>query len=96
METKDINRLQDIKNQPSEKHIGLATKMSKLITNADKAQGRYEAAWVIFGDNHPVTNIFAKRVAQLTSEPAHPVHTSAPVVETKVVQEEAWTPPACW
>lgn len=106
METKDLNRLQDIKNKPAKNWSGLASKMSKLITNADKAQGRYEAAWVVFGD-HPITNIFKRRVEELTSEPAHPVHTSVPVmeicrrehtifpgeVETK---EEVWTPPSCW
>lgn len=65
MEIKDINRIQDIKNKPSDKHLGLASKMSKLITNGEKAKGRYEAAIQIFGTNHAVTKLFAERYLEL-------------------------------
>lgn len=65
METKDINRIQDIKNKPSDKHIGLATKMSKLITNGEKAKGRYEASCQIFGTHNEITQIFLRRAAEL-------------------------------
>lgn len=65
METKDINRIQDIKNKPSDKHTGLANKMSKLITNGEKAKGRYEASCIIFGTHHEITQIFLQRAAEL-------------------------------
>ena len=65
METKDLTRIQDIKNKPSNKHIGLATKMSKLITNGEKAKGRYEASCQIFGTHNEITQIFLRRAAEL-------------------------------
>lgn len=65
METKDINRIQDIKNKPSDKHLGLANKMSKLITNGEKAKGRYEASCIIFGNHHEITKLFAERYLEL-------------------------------
>ena len=61
---KDYRRIQDIKDQPG-KEIGLASKMAKLITNAEKARGRYIAAKDLFGSSHSVTSIFLERANEL-------------------------------
>jgi hypothetical protein len=72
MEAKDLSRIQDIKNKHCIHHIGLANKMSKLITNPEKAQGRYEASCSIFGSSHDVSQIFLQRAKELSG--------SAPVI----------------
>lgn len=65
MEPKDLKRIQDIKDRPSHTHIGQAMKMAKLITNPEKAGGRYEAALQVFGSSHEVTKIFGERYLEL-------------------------------
>lgn len=65
---KDYRRIQDIKDQPG-KEIGLANKMSKLITSPEKARGRYMASRDIFGNDHPVTQIFKERASELAGHP---------------------------
>jgi hypothetical protein len=65
IEPKDLRRLEDIKSQ-SGKEIGLAVKQAKLIKDSAKITRRYLASVAIFGENHPVTRIFATRKAELS------------------------------
>ena len=81
METKDITRIQDIKNKPSYRHFGLASKMSKLITNGEKAKGRYEASLQIFGTTHKVTQIFLARLRELGGLTGTPITRKIEVVK---------------
>lgn len=62
---KDYRRIQDIKDQDSSKWVGLANKMSKLITNPEKARGRLMASADIFGKHHQITQIFKERELEL-------------------------------
>lgn len=82
VETKDIQRLQDIKAQPG-KEIGLATKQSKLIKDVSKAWRRFHASQMVFGGSHVVTNIFMRRYQELSGDIVVPTPTATVVVEVK-------------
>jgi hypothetical protein len=91
VETKDIQRLQDIQAQPG-KEIGLATKQSKLIKDVSKAWRRFHASQMVFGGSHVVTNIFLRRYQELSGEIVVPTSTSTMVVETKTIEPQAEIP----
>lgn len=82
VETKDIQRLQDIKAQPG-KEFGLASKQAKLIKDPAKAYRRYKASEMIFGGSHTVTNIFFRRYRELCGDIVTPTPTATVVVEVK-------------
>lgn len=82
VETKDIQRLQDIKAQPG-KEFGLATKQSKLIKDASKAWRRFHASQMVFGGSHVVTNIFLRRYQELSGDIVGTTPTATVVVEVK-------------
>ena len=68
---KDDSRIQDIikkANNDKSKEETLAKTMAKLITTADKAKNRYEAALKILGKDHNVTKIFANRAKELNPD----------------------------
>lgn len=69
-EAKDIMRINDIikkANGDVDKENRLATTMSKLITDEEKAYRRYLAAKKIGGDNWEVTNIFLSKALELNN-----------------------------
>jgi hypothetical protein len=82
VETKDIQRLQDIKAQPG-KEFGLASKQAKLIKDSAKAYRRYRASEMVFGGSHTVTNIFYRRYRELCGDIVTPTATATTVVEVK-------------
>ena len=68
---KDDSRIRDIikkANNDKSKEETLAKTMAKLITTADKAKNRYEAALKILGKDHNVTKIFANRAKELNPD----------------------------
>lgn len=93
IESKDLRRLQDIKDQPG-KEIGLATKQSKLIKDPEKATRRWLASVSIFGSDHPVTQIFRNRRHELDTGVVTPtvnVAIESKKTESQIVQENRIT-----
>lgn len=65
---KDLTRMEDIKTKAGgdpEAEVKLATTQAKLINKGPKAAARAEAAEVVFGPDHPVTQIFRDKAAEL-------------------------------
>ena len=89
-EIKDRRRIRDIYD--SDRQIGLAIKMAKLITDSKKAERRWRAAIDLFGSSHSVTQIFNQRMRELTGSTttislAVTTATTAPSTENKTKKE---------
>ena len=64
MEAKDLTRLEDIRRKADgdmSKAESLANHMAALIKDREKAYRRFEAAQHVFGNSHPVTQVFLRR-----------------------------------
>lgn len=92
IEPKDLRRLEDIKSQ-SGKEITLAVKQAKLIKDSAKITRRYLASVAVFGENHPVTRIFATRKAELGGSISVSNIRSIVEVEVKEIKAKAKTEP---
>ena len=69
MNAKDIKRIEDIQMKALgnvNNMVKLAVSMANKITNSVKAEGRYTASISILGDDHEVTNVFKRRLQELT------------------------------
>jgi hypothetical protein len=104
-ETKDLNRLMDIKSKSSvhgmvdtSKALGLANHMASLIKDAEKCKRRYEASCFVFGNSHSVTQTFYSRYISLSGGTAPRItQTTAPApvvtpatVAPKPVSKAEW------
>ena len=96
-EIKDRRRIRDIYKSSSDRQIGLAVKMAKLITDSKKAERRWRAAIDLFGSSHSVTQIFNQRMRELTGSIttvslAVTTATTAPSTEIKNKAKKEHTP----
>lgn len=67
--SKDVVRIKSLRDKAKgdpDKEIQYAENMAKAITKAGKAQARGEAAIFVFQGQNPVSDVFFKRVSELT------------------------------
>jgi hypothetical protein len=83
---KDLVRMQDIKTKAAgnvDQEIALANVQAKLITKAEKAAARAEAAQEVFGSGSPVAQIFGDRAKELGGNYVHAVASKGTLAPVK-------------
>ena len=94
-EKKDLKRIQDIVSKGGgdfDKELSLATTMSKLITNVDKAIARAEASVLVYGGPNEISNIFYDRAKKLgyTGDSPEDVRGSAGIPGSRLPAEKRY------
>jgi len=93
--SKDIVRIKSLREKSKgdpDKEIQYAENMAKAITKAGKAQARGEAAIFVFQGPNPVSDVFFKRVSELTGGEA--IESTASKMPGEKPSYRKWKQPA--